>query len=859
MKAQSIVIGIILGLLTLGQHAQGAVSESVEYRFDRMAPPLAQPWNFQQLSGIAIAQDGSMWITDATDNRIKHLDTDGRIIGKIEGNVSGDLRFYDLRGITLAADDSVWVINGSGQINHFKADGSFIARFYGAGSAITAATDGSVWTVESAYGGIKHFAADGKLISQFESACSLIAQAPNTRGGARAADGSLWVTNSWDDNVQHLNAEGNLILKFGSSGTNPGQFRYPMDIALAADGSVWVVDTNNNRLQHFKSDGSFIEQIVNNENEPEPFMAPHDIEIAKDGSLWVTNSKELFIPVAVGNNGNNRILHLTAEGDFIAQFGSKGNQPGQTEASANTFYRLVLADDGSIFVFESGDTIRHLSADGTFIELFEGNAASCAGSGIGQLNKPQAIALAADGSVWVADTGNHRIQHFSAKGSLIAMVGSQGADAGQFQTPSGIALAPDGSVWVVDSDKHRIQHFQADGRFIAAFGSNGPAAGQFLSPNSLALAADGSVWVADTGNRRIQHLTGEGRFIAQFGRYRDDAALENAFDFPEDLLIAADGSIRVGNKSTPTVLHLNAEGEFIEQLLGLTNTEHFPISRGTSAADGGSWKADVENHRIQYVKTDGGVIAQVGGAGREAGRFETINRIETAADGSVWAMDSWTDLINQSFVITPFRMVRLQHFTPAGQFTGEVRFGGYFYTGTVSFTTAPDGSAWLTDSQWFTDSEYPNRIRHYDTAGRLIEQFGDSGEGIGQFNGLSGIARSADGALWVLDAGNRRLQKFVPNTQTDSPADYDERHTLLYLRDIDVAGLHYHASLHYENGLLHLLTLNPTSNRYGLPASFDAATSLLSIPPAHAFGLDYQAVFKKIAKDIFQLQPATPK
>ena len=70
----------------------------------------------------------------------------------------------------------------------------------------------------------------------------------------------------------------------------------------------------------------------------------------------------------------------------------------------------------------------------------------------------------------MANTHNHRVQQFSAGGQFLKQWGSWGSGAGQFRHPLGIAVAGDGTVYVADRGNNRIQLFTPDGEFIAWWG-----------------------------------------------------------------------------------------------------------------------------------------------------------------------------------------------------------------------------------------------------------------------------------------------------------------------------------------------------------------------------------------------------
>ncbi|MEX2315065.1 MAG: hypothetical protein WD628_05050 [Thermomicrobiales bacterium] len=250
-----------------------------------------------------------------------------------------------------------------------------------------------------------------------------------------------------------------------------------------------------------------------------------------------------------------------------------------------------------------------------------------AGMGQGQFNRPRGIAVAPDGSIFVVDSRNSRVQKFAPTIEFLLAFGSDGSGPGQlarFATsggggPNGIAIGDDGNVYVADTWNHRIQVFSPDGAYLNGWGTffdaqDDPAqaatnVGLFYGPRGLAFH-DSELYVTDTGNERVQVFTPDGGFVRMFGTTGSEAG--NLLE-PVGIAVAADGTILVADSHNARIARFESDGTPlkpwpVEARTGQTFFEPY-LAIGS---DGSVYASDSVNGTIVSFGPDGSPGATLG-------------------------------------------------------------------------------------------------------------------------------------------------------------------------------------------------------------------------------------------------------
>lgn len=304
------------------------------------------------------------------------------------------------------------------------------------------------------------------------------------------------------------------------------------------------------------------------------------------------------------------------------------------------------------------------------------------GSGSGAFRYPNGVAVSTNGTVFVADTNNHRVQAFSSEGGFLASWGGRGSAAGQFNFPRGVAVDQAGQIFVADTANHRVQVFSADGTLVRSWGGSGTGAGQFSGPYGVAVDAAGHVFIADTGNHRVQKFHADGTFVAAWGSL---GTVGGRFQHPIGLAVSGE-HLFVSDLDNHRIQRFSLDGTF--------QTAWNSYGEGAGrlkrpfgvAVDGGGrvYVADQDNQRIGVFDPHG---APLGGWDVENTDHERLNYpLGVAVDpgGNVYVTDLYNHLIQ---VFAPPAEVRT---TVLLRTSGEGTFGR---TATLRATLRVDGGA----------------------------------------------------------------------------------------------------------------------------------------------------------------------
>ncbi len=638
--------------------------------------------------GVTVDYVGNVFVADEGNHRIQKFDSRGSFLTKWGKEGSGPGQFKAPWGVACDALGNVYVVDsGNHRIQKFDGNGTFVCAWGNRGktvgqfnfpSGIAVDKEGNVYVVDSGNGRVlKYVPTEEELKRTLQAAPVQEATGLKAPRGIAANPGDSETTLSWLEvpgaesynlyfhtstglTIQGATRIEGVTSPFVHSGlTNDIPYYYCLT-AVYPDGKesglseeiastpVLIDMTAPQNPNAVINHGAF----MTNSPEIVVTISAHDVDtgvaayyisenpMAPTATVpgWVEvqpahkfgatvpfilspgdGSKTLYVWFKdIGNNvsvpGSSTILVNTSGYICVAKWGKPGRGASLLHGGEfmSPLYGIAIDQQGSLFVVDNGNNrIQKFDNNGTFIILW-GNF----GSANANFHNPTGIACDAKGDVYVVDTNNHRIQKFDGKlGQYITKYGSRGNGEGQFNAPWGIAIdRVRGYIYVVDSANFRVQKFDDQGEFIMQWGSFGSNDGQFYFPRGVAVdPADGAVYVVDMGNHRIQKFDTSTNVLPQ-------------------LLTKWGGGLGPGHASSPQA----QEAGQLRNPWGIAVDAH-----------GDVYVTDAGNQRVQKFDREGNFITQWGGFGTGDGQFNFPYGIALDHRGGVFVVDSANNRVQQ--------------------------------------------------------------------------------------------------------------------------------------------------------------------------------------------------------------------
>ena len=548
-----------------------------------------------------------------------------------------------------------------------------------------------------------------------------------------------------------------------------------------------------------------------------------------------------------------------------ARPGNSGD--GGPAAAAQLSFPMGLAADtaGNLFVADrDASVVRKIAANGIITTVAGSGVPGFAGDGgaatSAQINGPYGVAVGAGGSLYIADTGNNVVRKVSPDGAIrtVAGTGTPGylGDGGAalsawLNAPEAVAVDAEGDLYIADTFNGRIRRVGTDGVIatVAGVGSTGiysgdggPARSAAISlPTDVALDGAGTLYLADFGNTRVRMVSG-GIITTVAGQTNGapltegQAAVNARLEGPTGVSVDSGGNIyfveagigsgtglavgdyRVWKVSTagiigtlagngipnysgegvaPTAAQLNgpagvavsrfgviyiadtqnqrvratstAGGYALVTLAGngtpgfngeiiLPRDAQLNRPLGVAADDAGNWYvADTANNRVRKVQP-GGNLFTIAGNGNASyygdggqGTKASVNQPEgVAADalGNVYIADTLDNAIRK---VTPDGVIT----TLAG--TGTPGYSGDGGPANVARLTLPRGVAVDSAGNVYVADSGNNQVRRIDARGTITTV--DTG---GSLSDPRGVAVDRAGSIYIADTGNRVVRRVSP-------------------------------------------------------------------------------------------------
>lgn len=613
--------------------------------------------------GVFIDKDGNLFIADTDNHRIRRVDANTGIITTVAGvstsffgGFSGDggpateAELLSPEGVTMDEEGSLFIADTrNGRIRKVDADTGIITSVAGSDNFGVACETGPA--TETDLGLPTDVAVDpqGNLLV-VDSLNDLLCKLDITTGLITSVAGS----------------DGFGFAGDGGPATE-ANLSSPTDVAVDPRGNFFVVDKSNNRLRRVDAITSVISTVAGGgfENQDCDGCLATDSFLLLPQGVAIDSQSNLFIGDVVQRRVR-RVDAATGLISSVAghgQVGFSGDGGPATAAVMHSPVDVAVDQEGNLFIAEpinnriravrgplEGQVIRNIdTAAGNGISGFSGDDAAATDAA---LSFPEGVAFDSAGSLLIADTRNHRIRKVDAGTGTITTVAGNGdndfsgdggpATQASLWFPENLAVDTSGNFFIADSNNNRIRRVDAGTGTIATVAGNGdsdssgdggPATQAGLDfPTDVAVDKEGNLFIVDYSRiRKVDSATGIIITVAGNGQqdFSGDGgpATEAALSFPGGVAVDDEGVLFIADTSNWRIRKVDLTTGIITTLAG-TGECCFSGDGGPAAlaelqrpervaldGRGNLLISDTGNQRIREVDLGKGTITTVAGKG----------------------------------------------------------------------------------------------------------------------------------------------------------------------------------------------------------------------------------------------------
>lgn len=639
--------------------------------------------------GIAVDFVGNVYVADEGNHRIQKFDARGNFLlkwGK-EGNGLG--QFKSPWGVATDALGNVYIVDsGNHRVQKFDANGTFLCSWGNRGltegqlnfpSGIAVDSEGNVFVIDSGNNRLTKFAPTEEELKRGREQ----AQTPEAATDLSTPSNMTVKAGDTENIVSWLDVPGavsyNLYFTTDSGITTQNSTKIEGVTSPHSHMGLTNSTTYYYGLSAVTEDGA--ESLLSEEYSATPTLidvtAPQNPDIVLNHGAYMTNSPDLVATISAKDVDSGVSAYFVSENPMTPS----ATMPGWVDVEPEERFGATIpfttsAGDGTKTAYVwFKDVNNNVSVPASSSILLNTSGYICVanwgkpGRGASLLHGGEFISplygmtIDRQGSIFVVDNGNNRVQKFEKSGNFILLWGNFGAANGSFNNPTGIACDAKGDVYVADTNNHRIQKFDGKlGHFLMKFGSRGNGEGQLNSPWGIAVdRVRGYIYVVDSANFRIQKFDETGEFIMQWGSFGNN---DGQFYFARGIAVDQnDGAVYVVDMGNHRIQKFDTSTNVLPQLLakwgGGIGAGHassaqaqepgqFRSPWGISVDEVGDvYVSDTGNQRIQKFDNDGNFVTQWGGFGNAEGQFNFPYGISLDNRGSVFVVDSGNMRVQQ--------------------------------------------------------------------------------------------------------------------------------------------------------------------------------------------------------------------